>query len=168
MGAGIAQVAAVAGFEVVIRDVEDRFLVKGLAAIDQGLAKSVEKGKVTEDARRTARGRIRPTTRLDDAAHADIVIEAVPEDAALKKQVFAELDKKSAGHVIFATNTSAISITELAAATSSGSRLVGGCSALQLRGKISKPPQRAAIEPWLRFIGMVCNTAETSGGKRYA
>src|SRR5437867_11730384 len=125
MGAGIAQVAAVAGFEVVIRDVEDRFLVKGLAAIDQGLAKSVEKGKVTEDARRTARGRIRPTTRLDDAAHADIVIEAVPEDAALKKQVFAELDKKSAGHVIFATNTSAISITELAAATSRADRFIG-------------------------------------------
>src|SRR5206468_12232539 len=69
MGAGIAQVAAVAGFEVVLRDVEDRFLVNGLAAIDQGLAKAVEKGKLTEDARRTARGRIRPTTRLDDVAH---------------------------------------------------------------------------------------------------
>jgi 3-hydroxybutyryl-CoA dehydrogenase len=125
MGAGIAQVAALAGFEVVIRDVEDRFLVKGLAAIDQGLAKAVEKGKLTEDARKAARARIRPTTRLDDAAHADLIIEAVPEDAALKKQVFAELDKKASGHVIFASNTSSISITELAAATNRPDRFIG-------------------------------------------
>ena len=125
MGAGIAQVAAVAGFEVVMRDVEDRFLVKGLAAIDQGLAKAVEKGKVTEDTRKAARARIRPTTRLDDAALADLIIEAVPEDAALKRQVFAELDKKASGHVIFASNTSSISITELAAATSRPDRFIG-------------------------------------------
>ena len=125
MGAGIAQVAAVAGFEVVMRDVEDRFLVKGLAAIDQGLAKAVEKGKVTEDIRKAARARIRPTTRLDDAALADLIIEAVPEDAALKRQVFAELDKKASGHVIFASNTSSISITELAAATSRPDRFIG-------------------------------------------
>ena len=125
MGAGIAQVAAVAGLEVVMRDIEDRFLVKGLAAIDQGLAKAVEKGRLTEDARKAARARIRATTRLDDAAHADLVIEAVPEDAALKKQVFAELDKKAAGHVIFASNTSSISITELASATSRPDRFIG-------------------------------------------
>jgi 3-hydroxybutyryl-CoA dehydrogenase len=125
MGAGIAQVAALAGFEVVLRDVEDRFLVKGLSAIDQGLAKAVEKGKATEDARRAARGRIRPTTRLDEAAHCDLIIEAVPEDPALKRQVFADLDKKAAGHVIFATNTSSISITELAAATARPDRFIG-------------------------------------------
>ena len=125
MGAGIVQVAALAGFEVVMRDVEDRFLVKGLAAIDQGLAKSVEKGKVTDDARRGARSRIRPTTRLDDVAHADLTIEAIPEDAALKRQVFAELDKKAAGHVIFASNTSSISITELAASTARPDRFIG-------------------------------------------
>jgi len=125
MGAGIAQVAAAAGFEVVLRDVEDRFLVKGLAAIDLGLAKAVEKAKATDDARKAARGRIRATTRLDDAAHADLVIEAVPEDAALKKQVFAELDRKAGGHVIFASNTSSISITELAAATARPDRFIG-------------------------------------------
>jgi len=125
MGAGIAQVAAVAGLEVVMRDIEDRFLVKGLAAIDQGLAKAVEKGRLTEDARKAARARIRATTRLDDAAHADLVIEAVPEDAALKRQVLAELDKKAAGHVIFASNTSSISITELASATSRPDRFIG-------------------------------------------
>ena len=125
MGAGIAQVAALAGLEVVMRDIEDRFLVKGLAAIDQGLAKAVEKGRLTEDARKAARSRIRATTRLDDAAHADLVIEAVPEDAALKRQVLAELDKKAAGHVIFASNTSSISITELASATSRPDRFIG-------------------------------------------
>src|SRR3989475_6082730 len=125
MGAGIAQVAAFAGFEVVLRDVEDRFLVKGLAAIDQGLEKAVEKGKATDGLRRAARARIRPTTRLDEAAHCDLIIEAIPEDAALKKQVFAELDKKAAGHVIFASNTSSISITELAAATARPDRFIG-------------------------------------------
>ena len=125
MGAGIAQVAALAGLEVVMRDIEDRFLVKGLAAIDQGLAKAVEKGRLTEDARKAARARIRATTHLDDAAHADLVIEAVPEDAALKRQVLAELDKKAAGHVIFASNTSSISITELASATSRPDRFIG-------------------------------------------
>src|SRR5881296_4313501 len=124
MGAGIAQVAAAAGFEVVMRDIEDRFLVKGLAAIDQGLAKAVEKGKSTDDARKAARGRIRATTRLEDAAHADLVIEAVPEDAAHKKQVFGELDRKAGGHVIFASNTSSISITELAAATARPDRFI--------------------------------------------
>src|SRR5437867_13192735 len=86
MGAGFAQVAAVAGLEVVLRDVEDRFLVRRLAAIDQGLAKSVEKGKVSEDARRTARARTRPTTPLDDVAHADLVIEDVHDAAALEQQ----------------------------------------------------------------------------------
>ncbi len=125
MGAGIAQVAALAGLEVVMRDIEDRFLVKGLTAIDQSLAKAVEKGKVTEDARRAARARIRATTRLEDAAHADFIIEAVPEDAVLKKQVFAELDHKAAGHVIFASNTSSISITELASATTRPDRFIG-------------------------------------------
>src|SRR5207247_7699948 len=93
--------------------------------IDAGLARAAEKGKVSEDARASARARIRPTTRLDDAAHADLVIEAVPEDPALKKQVFAELDKKAAGHVSFATNTSSISITELAAATARPDRFIG-------------------------------------------
>jgi 3-hydroxybutyryl-CoA dehydrogenase len=125
MGAGIAQVAALAGLEVVMRDVEDRFLLKGLGAIDHSLAKAVEKGKVTDDARKAARSRVRPSTRLDDVAHADLIIEAVPEDAALKKQVFAELDKKAAGHVIFASNTSSISITELAAATARPDRFIG-------------------------------------------
>lgn len=125
MGAGIAQVAAVAGLEVVMRDIEDRFLVKGLAAIDAGLAKGVEKGRLTEDARKAARARIRATTRIDDAAHADLAIEAVPEDVALKRQVLAELDKKAAGHVIFASNTSSISITELASATSRPDRFIG-------------------------------------------
>ncbi len=125
MGAGIAQVAALSGLEVVMRDIEDRFLVKGLAAIDASLAKGVEKGKVTEDGRKSARSRIKPTTRLEDAAHSDLVIEAVPEDAALKRQLFADLDRMAAGHVVFASNTSSISITELAAATQRPDRFIG-------------------------------------------
>jgi len=125
MGAGIAQVAALSGLEVVMRDIEERFLAKGLTAIDQSLAKGVEKGKVTEDQRKSARNRIKPTLRLEDAAHSDLVIEAVPEDAAMKRQLFADLDKLAAGHVIFASNTSSISITELAAATNRPDRFIG-------------------------------------------
>jgi len=125
MGAGIAQVAALSGLEVVMRDIEERFVAKGLSAIDQSLAKGVEKGKVTEDQRKSVRNRIKPTLRLEDAAHSDLVIEAVPEDAAMKRQLFADLDKLAAGHVIFASNTSSISITELAAATNRPDRFIG-------------------------------------------
>ncbi len=125
MGAGIAQVAALSGFEVVMRDIEERFVAKGLASIDASLSKGVEKGKVTEDQRRSARSKIKPTLRLEDAAHSDLVIEAVPEDAALKRQLFSELDKLASGHVIFASNTSSISITELAAATNRPDRFIG-------------------------------------------
>ena len=125
MGAGIAQVAALSGLEVVMRDIEERFVAKGLSAIDQSLAKGVEKGKVTEDQRKSVRARIKPTLRLEDAAHSDLVIEAVPEDAAMKRQLFADLDKLAAGHVIFASNTSSISITELAAATNRPDRFIG-------------------------------------------
>ncbi len=124
-GAGIAQVAALSGLEVVMRDIEERFLAKGLSQIDASLAKGVEKGKVTEDARKAARARIKPTMRMEDAAHSDLVIEAVPEDAALKRRLFAELDKLAAGHVVFASNTSSISITELAAATNRPDRFIG-------------------------------------------
>jgi 3-hydroxybutyryl-CoA dehydrogenase len=125
MGAGIAQVAALSGLEVVMRDIEERFLAKGLSQIDQSLAKGVEKGKVTEDQRKSVRAKIKATMRLEDAAHSDLVIEAVPEDAALKRQLFADLDRMAAGHVIFASNTSSISITELAAATNRADRFIG-------------------------------------------
>ncbi len=125
MGAGIAQVAARAGYEVVVRDIETRFLDKGLAAITASLGKFVEKGKLTEAEKAATLARIRMTLAVPDLAASDVVIEAVIEDPALKKSVFRELDGLCPAATIFASNTSSISITDLAAATNRPDRFVG-------------------------------------------
>ncbi len=125
MGSGIAQVAAQAGFEVVVRDIEQRFLDRGQAAIDADLAKAVEKGKLSEADRDATVRRIRMTLSLEDLADSDVVIEAVIEDRALKKSVFAELDRRCPPSTVFASNTSSISITDLAGATGRPDRFVG-------------------------------------------
>ena len=93
MGNGIAQVAAQTGYEVVMRDIEDRFVESGLKAIEKFLEKGVEKGKMTEDQKREVFGRIKGTARMEDLAHVDFVIEAVFEDLELKKNVFKQLDE---------------------------------------------------------------------------
>lgn len=125
MGSGIANLAAINGFHVILRDIEERFLEKALNRIDQFMTKSVSKGKMTEDDKRDTLDRIQTTTDLEDLRHADIVIEAVVEDLELKKQVFSQLDQIVPGEVILATNTSAISITEIAAATNRPERVAG-------------------------------------------
>lgn len=125
MGAGIAQVAAQAGYEVVMRDIEQRFLDRGMAAIAGSLGKAVEKGKMGEAERDDAIRRIRTTLVLEDLADADVVIEAVVEDRVLKRAVFTELDGLCPELSIFASNTSSISITELAASTGRPDRFVG-------------------------------------------
>lgn len=125
MGSGIAQVAALAGYEVAVRDLEEGLVAKGLTAIQNDLVKGVEKGRLTDDARKSALTKITGTTRLPDVAHADLVIEAIVEDVDAKRAMFAELDRMCAGHVIFASNTSSISITHLASATRRADRVVG-------------------------------------------
>ncbi|MBI4416901.1 MAG: 3-hydroxybutyryl-CoA dehydrogenase [Euryarchaeota archaeon] len=125
MGAGIAQVAAGAGYEVIMSDIEDRFLEKGMHAIAASLGKGVERGKVSEAERAATLGRIRTTLALADLAASDLVIEAVVEDRGVKKAVFAELDALCPPATIFASNTSSISITELAGATKRSDRFVG-------------------------------------------
>ncbi len=125
MGAGIAQVAAGARYEVVMRDIEDRFLEKGMQAIATSLTKGVERGEVTQGERKAILGRIRTTLALPDLAASDIVIEAVVEDRGVKKAVFAELDALCPPATIFASNTSSIPITELAGATTRPDRFVG-------------------------------------------
>lgn len=125
MGSGIAQAAAVTGHEVVLHDVEDRFIQKGLETIKKSLSKFVEKGKLTPKDMNEALGRIRSTTQLLDCADADLVIEAVSEKSDLKKDVFRKLDARAAPATIFATNTSSIPITELAAATKRPDRFIG-------------------------------------------
>jgi 3-hydroxybutyryl-CoA dehydrogenase len=126
MGAGIAQVAAEAGFEVTLRDLEDRFLDKGMTGIRKNLERAVAKGKMNAGESQTIMGRIRATTDLlKAAADAELVIEAVLEVMALKKEVFKELDGICPPQTTFASNTSGLSITEMAAATRRPDRFIG-------------------------------------------
>jgi 3-hydroxybutyryl-CoA dehydrogenase len=125
MGAGIAQVAAVAGWNVVVRDVTEGALERGRANVQNSLARSVAKDKLTEADFEAALGRISTTTDLSAAADADIVVEAVFERIDVKHEVFRELDKVCSDNAVLATNTSAIPVTSIAAATTRPEQVVG-------------------------------------------
>ncbi len=125
MGSGIANLAALNGYKVILRDVEQRFLDNGLTRIDQFMTKSVERGKMTEEEKAEVFGRIHGTTDLEALKEADIVIEAIIENLDAKKSVFAELDQIVPEGVILATNTSSMSITEIAGATKRSERVAG-------------------------------------------
>ncbi len=125
MGSGIAQVAAVAGWDVTLRDVTEEALARGRAGVERSLARMVEKQTVSADDRDAALGRITSTTDLGAAAEADLVVEAVFERVDVKREVFAELDRLAGAQTVLATNTSAIPITTIAAATSRPDRVVG-------------------------------------------
>ncbi|ULT58849.1 3-hydroxyacyl-CoA dehydrogenase family protein [Neobacillus drentensis] len=117
MGTGIANLAAINGFNVVLRDIEEHFLESALNRMSKFMDKSVARGKMTEEQKQEALGRIQTTTSLEDFKDVDLVIEAVLEDLNLKKEVFSNLDKIVREGVILTTNTSSMSITEIAAAT---------------------------------------------------
>ncbi|MCS7110468.1 MAG: 3-hydroxyacyl-CoA dehydrogenase/enoyl-CoA hydratase family protein [Candidatus Caldarchaeum sp.] len=126
MGHGIAEVAALAGYEVTMVDVADEFLAKGLEKIRWSLDKMVEKKRLTRSQADAALTRIRTSTNLAEAVRdADLVVEAVPEDISVKRKVFTTLDEKAPRHAILATNTSTLPITEIAAATSRPEQVVG-------------------------------------------
>ena len=125
MGNGIAQVAAQAGYQVIMRDIEDRFVQNGLKAIEKFLAKSVEKGKMAEGQKKEILDKIRGTTRMEELKDVDFVIEAVFEDLSLKRDVFKQLDEVTRPHVILATNTSSMSVTEIAVATKRPEKVAG-------------------------------------------
>lgn len=125
MGNGIAQVAAQSGYEVVMRDIEQRFIDGGMKSIEKNLSKGVKKGRITEEQMETTLSRIKPTLDMGDLSGSDLVIEAVIEDAELKKSAFREIDELCGDHVIIATNTSSISITDLAAATRRPDNFIG-------------------------------------------
>ncbi len=125
MGNGIAQLAAQMGAQVIMRDIKDEFVERGLGAIDKFLGKGVERGKVTEEDKAAILGRISGTTEMSDLAPADFIIEAVIEDLDLKKSVYGELDEICRPEVILATNTSSMSITLIAAATKRPDQVVG-------------------------------------------
>ena len=125
MGSGIAQIAAQAGYETVVREVEQKFLDKGMSGIEKSLGKFVEKGKMKPEDRDAAIGRLKGTTTLDDLADCDIVIEAIIENAQLKKDTYAALDKIVKKDALFASNTSSLTITELGMATARPKQFVG-------------------------------------------
>jgi 3-hydroxybutyryl-CoA dehydrogenase len=125
MGAGIAQICAQSGYQVTANDTDIEKVNKGLTSINNFLSKSIEKGKITAEDKAAALGRIKTTTDLKDLADCDIVIEAVFEDLELKKKIFAELDKVCQAQTILVTNTSALSIIDIAIATHRGEKLLG-------------------------------------------
>jgi 3-hydroxybutyryl-CoA dehydrogenase len=125
MGSGIAQVAAAAGFDVTARDLDDDQLARGRRTIEQSLARFVEKGKLAAADRDAALGRIGFTTRLEELARADLVIEAVTEDLETKNRLWTALDGLCPPAVLFASNTSSLSIIAMATVTSRPDRFLG-------------------------------------------
>lgn len=125
MGSGIAEVCARTGYQVVVREVTSELLERGLARIDASLRRAVERGKVAEETAHRAREAIRGTVTLRDLGESELVIEAVVEQMAEKQAVFRELDGLCPPHTIFASNTSSLSITEMASATKRPDRVVG-------------------------------------------
>jgi 3-hydroxybutyryl-CoA dehydrogenase len=126
MGSGIAQVCAQAGFQVTMRDIEQRFIDAGMNTIKKNLSRDVEKGKKPQEEMTAILGRIKPTLTLKEAAaDADVVVEVVIEVMEVKKQVYAELEEIVPAHCLFFTNTSGLSITEMAAITKRPDRFIG-------------------------------------------
>jgi 3-hydroxybutyryl-CoA dehydrogenase len=125
MGAGITQVCAQSGYEVVVSEINDELLNKGLKSIKSILAKSVEKGKMTKEDEAAIVGRIKGTTKVEDFAGCDLVIEAATENMNIKKKIFADLDRVCAPGVILGTNTSCLSIIDVAMATKRPEKVLG-------------------------------------------
>jgi len=125
MGNGIAQVAAHSGFHVVMSDIADSFVQKGLGAISKNLGKMVEKGKIPPQKKEEIMGRIKGTIQLKDMAETDFVVEAATENESLKLNIFKELDQACRKEVILSSNTSSISITKIASATQRPSQVIG-------------------------------------------
>ena len=126
MGNGIAQTCAQAGYEVTMRDIEDRFVENGLNMIKKNLSRGVKKEKITQEQMDTILSRIKGTTDLKTAASdADVVIEAIVENLELKKKVYAELDEICKPDCVFGSNTSSISITDMASATKRTDKFIG-------------------------------------------
>ena len=125
MGGGITQVCAQAGYQVIVSEINDTLLNKGLASITSFLTKSAEKGRITQQDKDSTLGRIEGTTSLKDFTDCDLTIEAAVENLDLKKKIFAELDTVCPKHAILATNTSCLSIINMAMATSKPEKVLG-------------------------------------------
>jgi 3-hydroxybutyryl-CoA dehydrogenase len=165
MGSGIAQVSAIAGHDVILRDITDEAVGKGRGAIEASLARFAEKGAISADDAQAALARITGTTDLDGAADADIIVEAIIEEVDLKAALFADLDRLAPQGAILATNTSAIPITRIAAATQRPESVVGThffspvpmmklCELV--RGLKTSDETLSAARTWAEGIGKTC------------
>ena len=125
MGAGIVQAFAQKGYEVIVRDIKDEFVERGIAGINKSLSKLVAKGKMTEEAKEDILSRISGTTDMNLAEDCDLVVEAAIENMKIKKEIFAELDRICKPETILASNTSSLSITEVASATGRPDKVIG-------------------------------------------
>ena len=125
MGSGIAQVAAQAGMSVILQDVQEAFTTRGIKAIRSSLERFVKKATMTPEGVEEVMARITPTTAIESAKEVDVVIEAAVEKMEIKKEIFRKLDQIAPAHVLLASNTSSLSITELAAVTSRPEQVVG-------------------------------------------
>ncbi|MGM0887122.1 MAG: 3-hydroxybutyryl-CoA dehydrogenase [Bacillota bacterium] len=125
MGSGIAQVCAMSGYEVLLHDLKDEYVEKGLGTIAKNLSRQVEKGKMESNEKDAILSRLTSSTNLKNAAAVDLVIEAAVENMEIKTRIFAELDEITPRHVILASNTSSLPITEIAAATKRPEKVIG-------------------------------------------
>lgn len=125
MGAGIVQAFAQKGHEVIVRDIKEEFVERGIAGINKGLSKQVARGKMTEEVKEEILSRISGTTDMNMAADCDLVVEAAVENMKIKREIFAELDGICKESTILASNTSSLSITEVASATKRSDKVIG-------------------------------------------
>ncbi len=125
MGGGIAQVAAQAGINVVLNDIKEEFVQRGLGVITKNLERNVAKGRLSEEEKSAILGRIQPSTSLSDGSEVDLVIEAAVENMSIKAQIFKQLDEICPAHAILASNTSSLPITEIAAVTKRPEKVIG-------------------------------------------
>jgi len=125
MGAGIVQTFAQAGYEVIMRDIEESFVSRGMSTITKNLEKSVKKGKITEEVKNEILSKITATTDINLAKDVDLVVEAAVENMVIKKKIFEELDGICKTEAILATNTSSLSITDVASATKRPDKVIG-------------------------------------------
>jgi 3-hydroxybutyryl-CoA dehydrogenase len=125
MGSGIAQVAAQAGFQVLLNDIKQEFVDRGLQTITKNLSRNVEKGKMSEEEKQSVLSRLMLSTDLADGKDADFVVEAVTENMAVKTEIFKKLDEVCPAHTVLASNTSSLPITEIAAVTKRPEKVIG-------------------------------------------
>ena len=173
MGHGIVQVSAAAGYDVVVIDSTEDFLKRGMATIEKVMTRNVEKGKVTADEKNAVMGRIKTSTKMEDLADRDIVVEAVFESLELKKGIFAQLEKICRKDTILGTNTSCLSIMDIAVQTTRPEKVVGlhffvppqVMKLLEIVRTIATDDETVeASTKWGESLGKSCVTAKDTPG----